>query len=150
MINSKGRLDIATFALGCFWSPDDYFSKLDGVIKTRVGYTGGTTLNPTYHNLGDHTETVEITFDSSKIPYETLLDHFWKQHDPTIPQVKQYRSAIFTNDKNQKMIAEKSFINQQQQTPGIILTTIETVSTFYEAEEYHQKYHQKMRKKMEC
>ena len=145
MINSKGRLDIATFALGCFWSPDDYFSKLDGVIKTRVGYTGGTTLNPTYHNLGDHTETVEITFDPSKISYETLLDHFWKQHDPTIPQVKQYRSAIFTNDKNQKMIAGKSFINQQQ-TPGKILTTIETVSTFYEAEEYHQK----MRKKMEC
>lgn len=150
MINSKGRLDIATFALGCFWSPDDYFSKLDGVIKTRVGYTGGTTLNPTYHNLGDHTETVEITFDPSKISYETLLDHFWKQHDPTIPQVKQYRSAIFTNDKNQKMIAGKSFINQQQQTPGKILTTIETVSTFYEAEEYHQKYHQKMKKKMEC
>lgn len=137
--------EIATFAMGCFWSPDDYFSKLDGVITTRVGYAGGTTPNPTYYNLGDHTETVEITFNPSKISYETLLDHFWKKHDSTIPQSKQYSSVIFVHNKKHREIAEKSLKQKQKKIIGKILTNIESAGPFYEAEKYHQKYYQKMK-----
>ena len=89
---------------------------------------------------------MEITFDPSKISYETLLDHFWKKHDPTIPQINQYRSVIFVHNKKQKEIAEKSLKEKQQDTGDRILTSIETADTFYEAEEYHQKYYQKMKK----
>ena len=119
-MNEKDTEVVATFALGCFWSPDDFFSKLDGVIKTRVGYAGGTTPNPTYYNLGDHTETVEITFNPSKISYETLLDHFWKKHDSTIPQSKQYRSVIFVHNKKQREIAEKNLKQIQKKIIGKI------------------------------
>ena len=114
------NIEIASFALGCFWCPDDYFSKLDGVIRTRVGYSGGITPNPTYQNIGDHTETVEITYHPEKISFKELLDHFWKQHDATIPQIKQYRSAIFTHNKKQQEIAEKSLHKQQQKNYNIV------------------------------
>jgi len=142
--------EFATFALGCFWGPDDYFSKLDGVIKTRVGYASGTTPNPTYHSLGDHTETVEITFNPSIISFKKLLNHFWRKHDSTIPQIKQYQSVIFFHNKKQKEIAEKNLEEKQHKTSGKILTNIQTAGTFYEAEEYHQKYYQKMNKEKMC
>lgn len=144
-MNKNDLKEVATFALGCFWSPDDYFSKLEGIIKTTVGYAGGTTPNPSYYNLGDHTETVEIIFNPSKISYETLLDHFWKMHDPTIPQSKQYRSVIFVHNKKQREIAEKSLKKEQKKKIGKILTNIESAIQFYKAEKYHQKYYQKMK-----
>ena len=133
----------AIFALGCFWEPDDYFSRLKGVVKTRVGYTGGTTPNPTYQRLGDHTESVEITFNPAEISYKELLEHFWKQHDPIIQHKRQYMSAIFTNGKEQMEQAKKSLEEQQKKTKRLKVTQIIPVSTFYEAEEYHQKYFQK-------
>jgi methionine-S-sulfoxide reductase len=135
-------MQIATFALGCFWGPDDYFSKLKGVIKTRVGYAGGTKKNPSYHNLGDHTETVEITFDPKIISFEELLKHFWQQHDPTLQEVTQYKSVIFYQDEEQKKIAEKSK-QEAEKKLGKVATEIKKAGTFYEAEEYHQKYLQK-------
>ncbi len=133
-------MQIATFALGCFWGPDDYFSKLKGVLKTRVGYSGGTTKNPNYHNLGDHTETVEITFDPKVISFEELLKHFWKEHHPTVKEVTQYQSIIFYHNQGQKKAAEKSRKEMQKNLSREIVTEIRKAGTFYEAEEYHQKY----------
>ena len=137
----------ALFSMGCFWEPDDFFSKLDGVIKTRVGYTGGTTPNPTYEKLGDHTETIEITYDSSKISYEQLLYYFWQRHDPTSQQIKQYISAIYYLDEEQKKHAEDTKQKYQYKNKKPVHTQILPATTFYEAEEYHQKYLEKMRKK---
>ena len=136
-------MQTATFALGCFWGPDDYFSKLKGVMKTRVGYAGGTTKNPTYHNLGDYTETVEIIFDPKVISFEELLKHFWKQHDPTVKEVAQYQSIIFYHTLKQKKSAEKSKKEIGETLGKKIVTEIKKAGTFYEAEEYHQKYLQK-------
>lgn len=130
----------ATFALGCFWGPDDYFSRLQGVISTTAGYAGGDKASPTYEDLGDHTESVEIVFDPDVISYKELLEHFWKQHDATVEQKTQYMSAIFTHDKEQKQQAEKS---KAEQTKGGILTKIVPAGKFYRAEEYHQKYYKK-------
>ncbi len=136
-------MQTATFALGCFWGPDDYFSKLKGVIKTRVGYSGGTKKNPSYYDLGDHTETVEITFDLKIISFEELLKHFWKEHDPTEQQVTQYKSAIFYQNDEQKKLAEKSKKEVEQKLGRKVATEILKAGTFHQAEEYHQKYLQK-------
>ncbi|MBI4147237.1 peptide-methionine (S)-S-oxide reductase MsrA [Candidatus Woesearchaeota archaeon] len=136
-------MQIATFALGCFWGPDDYFSKLKGVSKTRAGYAGGTKKNPSYYNLGDHTETIEITFDPKIISYDELLNHFWKEHNPTKQHVTQYKSAIFYQDDKQKNIAEKSKKNLEQKLGRKVATEILKAGKFYQAEEYHQKYLQK-------
>jgi len=136
-------MQIATFALGCFWEPDDYFSKLKGVTKTRVGYSGGTKKNPSYYDLGDHTETIEITFDPKIISFEELLKHFWEEHDPTEQQVTQYKSAIFYQNKEQFVLAEKSKKEMEKKLGKEIVTDIEKAGTFYQAEEYHQKYLQK-------
>ena len=138
-------MEKATFALGCFWGPDDFFSKLKGVIITRVGYSGGSKKNPNYEDLGDHTETVEITFDPDVISYQELLEHFWKQHDATEVQTVQYRSVIFYHNEKQKKSAERS-LKEQQKKAKMIVTSIEEASTFYQAEEYHQKYLQKKSK----
>ena len=129
----------AIFAMGCFWGPQAFFDKLPGVTATRVGYTGGTKRDPTYTELGDHTEAIEVTFDPKKISYEQLLDHFWKQHDSTVPQKIQYRSAIFPLDETQRDSAESSLRNQ----PGQIQTAIDPAKVFSEAEDYHQKYFRK-------
>ena len=136
-------MQIATFALGCFWGPDDYFSKLKGVIKTRAGYAGGTKKNPSYHDLGDHTETIEITFDPKIISFEELLKHFWKEHDPTAQVVTQYKSAIFYQNEEQKKIAEKSKQAIEKKLGRKVATEIQKAGAFYQAEEYHQKYLQK-------
>ncbi|MCH7756772.1 peptide-methionine (S)-S-oxide reductase, partial [Patescibacteria group bacterium] len=109
-------VETATFALGCFWGPDDYFSKLPGVVRTRVGYSGGSTENPTYTDLGDHTETIEIEFDPSIISYEELLNHFFKKHNAGIVQSTQYKSAIFTHNKKQYTLAEKRKNQEQEKT----------------------------------
>ena len=138
----------ATFALGCFWGPDDYFSKLEGVISTRVGYTGGKKKNPTYESLGDHTESIEIVYNPTAISYSDLLEHFWNQHDPTEQQKTQYMSAIFPHNEKQQVLAENSLHEQQLKTSKSILTKIIPASTFYEAEEYHQKYFLKQKQQI--
>lgn len=133
------------FSLGCFWEPDDYFSKLNGVVRTRVGYAGGKTKNPTYKNLDTHTESIEIEFDPSIISYDDLLNHFWKQHDSTEKQQTQYKSVIFVHNKIQQSHAEASREREQKKYKKQILTEILPASAFYEAEQYHQKYLAKTR-----
>jgi peptide-methionine (S)-S-oxide reductase len=142
----------ATFAMGCFWQPDKLFSDLIGVIKTTVGYTGGKMPNPTYEQVCSgktgHAEAVEIEYDPEKISYTELLDIFWKNHNPTSlnrqgPDVgEQYRSAIFYHDEEQKAAAEASVkeLKDSGKFDRPIVTQIIQATTFYPAEEYHQKY----------
>jgi methionine-S-sulfoxide reductase len=129
----------AYLALGCFWGPDEFFSKLKGVKKTLVGYSGGKKVDPTYHDLGDHSETIEIEFNPDEITYEEILEHFFKQHDPRSLKTTQYRSAIFFLDDQQKKAAEEAK-KKMEESLGQIKTAIEPFGKFYPAEEYHQKY----------
>jgi peptide-methionine (S)-S-oxide reductase len=142
----------ATFAAGCFWGVESHFRKLRGVLDVQVGYTGGHTKNPTYeqickHDTG-HAEAVEVQFDPKIITYKQLLDHFWDMHDPTQknrqgPDIgSQYRSAIFFHTPEQETIAKKE--KQRLIQSGVkIVTEICPATTFYRAEEYHQRYHEK-------
>ncbi|MCV0366826.1 MAG: peptide-methionine (S)-S-oxide reductase MsrA [Nitrosopumilus sp.] len=145
----------ATFGAGCFWHVEDLFNKTKGIKSTHVGYIGGQLPNPTYEEVctdqTGHAEAVEVEFDPDEISYEELLDVFWNNHNPTTlnrqgPDVgRQYRSAIFVHDEEQKKIAEKS--KQDLENSGRfenpVVTEIVPAPTFYKAEEYHQKYFKK-------
>lgn len=130
----------ATFAMGCFWAPDSLFGVQNGVIRTRVGFAGGTTDNPTYHSIGDHTEAIEIDFDPNEISYSELLDMFWKNHDPTARTSKQYTSLIMYHDQEQKELAEETLKEEGKKKSTHIVTKILPAAEFYDAEDYHQKY----------
>jgi methionine-S-sulfoxide reductase len=141
---STDGLAIATFAGGCFWCVESDFDKVEGVVETISGFTGGHTEHPTYrdvcgHGTG-HAEAVEITFDPTAVSYEQLLDIFWQVHDPT-----QLRSAIFYHSDQQRQAAEVSRdrLEHSGRLRRRIVTQIAPASIFWEAEEYHQKYHQK-------
>ncbi len=149
-------MERAIFAAGCFWHVEDAFSRVKGVISTRVGYTGGHTGGPTYKAVctdkTGHAESVEIEFDPSMISYDDLLQVFWSIHDPTTPNQQgpdvgsQYRSAVFYLTPEQKEKATAS--RDEQQRSGRyrsrkIVTEITQAGVFYPAEEYHQKYFQK-------
>ncbi len=148
-------IENAIFAAGCFWGIEDKFRKTPGVISTEVGYTGGNVKNPTYKQVCNdktgHAEAVKITFDPTLISYEELLKVFFSIHDPTQlnrqgPDIgKQYRSAIFYYNDEQKMAAEK--IAKELESSGrlnkSIATEIVPASKFNKAEEYHQKYYEK-------
>ena len=152
----QNSLQIATFAAGCFWGVEEAFRQLKGVKSTLVGYTGGWFENPTYkdvckHKTG-HAEAVEVQFDSNEVSYEQLLDVFWSIHDPTTkdrqgPDIgPQYRSMIAYHTHEQELLAKKSKANLEtsgQLGEGTIVTEIVPASTFYKAEDYHQKYYQK-------
>jgi methionine-S-sulfoxide reductase len=136
------RVETATFCLGCFWGPDGQFGSMDGVIRTRVGYAGGQMPEPTYHNIGDHIETLEIDFDPDIMTFEQIVDIFWKNHNPTGPSWKrQYINAIFFHDESQKDIILKSKEQLSSQFNEQITTEIIPYERFYPAENYHQKYH---------
>lgn len=140
-LNHSGTFETATFALGWFWGPDSQFGSLPGVIRTRVGYAGGTTTNPTYHDLGDHSETIQIDFDPSRISYRELLNIFWKSHDPTSGSwSRQYRQAIFYQNEQQRKEAIETRDKLASETGRRITTAIEPYSGFYLAEDYHQKH----------
>jgi len=111
-----------------------------GIIRTRVGFTGGTVPNPTYRNLGDHTEAIDLDYDPKVISYETLVAMFWRFHDPTVQHKKQYMSAIFYHDEEQQRLAEESKQQQQKLKQRPIQTQIQPMQQFYNAEDYHQKY----------
>lgn len=114
---------------------------MNGVIRTVVGYTGGTTEDPTYTNLGDHTESLQLEFDPSTIGYEALLDVFWDSHDPTTGQsCAQYKAAVFYHDEAQRLLAEETKAEQVLEH-GVVHTEILEAETFYPAEDYHQKYY---------
>jgi peptide-methionine (S)-S-oxide reductase len=134
--------ETATFALGCFWAPDSIFGSLDGVVRTRVGYAGGTTENPTYHNLGDYTETIQIDYDPTQISYEQLLEIYWDSHNPTVsPWSIQYMSIIFYHNSEQRKLAMDTKQREEASLGRQIYTEIIPFSEFYLAEDYHQKYH---------
>jgi peptide methionine sulfoxide reductase msrA/msrB len=149
------HFETATFAGGCFWCMETSFEKIKGVVDVVSGYTGGEKENPSYEEVSrggtGHVEAVRITYDPEKITYSELLDIFWKQIDPTDPtgqfvdKGNQYRTVIFYHTDEQKRLAEAS--KEALQKSGLfekpIVTEIRQVSTFYEAEEYHQDYNKK-------
>ena len=143
----------ALFGAGCFWGIENYFSKINGIIKTQVGYSGGITDNPTYETVcsgnSEHAEVLYLEFNNKLITYKSLLDHFWKCHDQTTLNRQgydignQYRSVIYYFSENQKEAAEKSIIANQYKFKNKIVTKITKADNFYKAEEYHQQYIQK-------
>ncbi len=134
--------------MGCFWGPDSLFGAIPGVIRTRVGYAGGTKEDPTYHSLGDHTESIQIDYDPEEISYKELTNIFWDNHDPTHLKSTQYMSIIFFHDQEQENIARKSKEKAQEGYSGKIKTEIRPFSKFYLAEDYHQKYNLSRNKKI--
>jgi len=153
IVSAQQPFATATFAGGCFWCMEKPFEKLSGVIDVVSGYTGGLGQNPTYEDYGEkgHLEAVQITYDSSKITYSDLLDVFWRQIDPTdeggqfADRGKQYRSAIFYHNDEQKGLAEKSKeeLGKSGRFDKPIVTEIIKASVFYKAEAYHQCYYRK-------
>jgi methionine-S-sulfoxide reductase len=143
-------IEIALLAGGCFWGVEDLLRKVPGVISTEVGYTGGHTEQPSYIQVKTgttgHAEAVEIKFDSSKITYGELLDHFFQLHDPTTPNQQgndigtQYRSAIFYLSEKQKQVAEAKIKEWQPKWKKPIVTEVIKASKFFAAEDYHQDY----------
>jgi peptide-methionine (S)-S-oxide reductase len=143
----------ATFGAGCFWGVEAAFRQVEGVMGTRVGYSGGHTENPSYEDVCSHTtghaEVVEVRYDPQQVSYDDLLQVFWRKHDPTQLNRQgwdigdQYRSAIFFHDEEQKEAALRSKAQEQANSQAPIVTEIEPAQTFCEAEDYHQQYLEK-------
>ncbi len=145
----------ATFAGGCFWCVEADFDKVDGVLKTTSGYTGGKTANPSYEEVSSHTtghaEAVQIEYDPAKVSYDRLLDVFWHSIDPTVKNRQfcdigtPYRTAIFAHDAAQLDAARRSLAALEKSKPfkAPIVTEIHMADTFYPAEDYHQDYYRK-------
>ena len=146
-------MEIAVLALGCFWGPEIKFSKIDGIIKTEVGYCGGNSPITTYKEVctgnTNHAEVVKLDFDEKIITYEKILKIFFQIHDPTTLNSQgpdfgtQYRSEIFYLNDNQKKIAEKVLQNINERLSGKVVTKISSLKNYCPAEEYHQKYLEK-------
>jgi peptide-methionine (S)-S-oxide reductase len=144
--------ETATFGAGCFWGVEEAFRNVPGVLNTAVGYLGGTLPNPTYQDVctdtTGHAEVVQVEHDPEIVSYDTLLNLFWKLHDPTTLNRQgpdfgsQYRSAVFYHDDEQKARAEasKEALQQSGRYRRPIVTEVTPASTFYRAEEYHQRY----------
>lgn len=138
----------AVLAGGCFWGMQDLIRKLPGVKSTRVGYTGGDVPNATYRNHGTHAEGIEIIFDPSLTSYRQLLEFFFQIHDPSTPDRqgndvgKSYRSAIYYVDESQKLVALETIadVDASGLWPGKVVTEVEPVGEFWEAEPEHQDY----------
>ena len=143
-------MEIAVLALGCFWGPEIKFGKLEGVVKTEVGYCGGSSENTTYEKVcsgnTNHAEVVKLEFDPVKISYEKILEYFFNIHDPTTLNAQgpdigtQYRSEIFYLNDNQKNIAEKIIEENNSKLAGRVVTKLSPLKNYCKAEEYHQKY----------
>mgnify|MGYP001325355478 FL=1 len=146
-------MEIAVLALGCFWGPEIRFSKIEGIIKTEVGYCGGNSPTTTYKEVctgnTNHAEVVKIDFDEKIITYEKILKIFFQIHDPTTLNSQgpdfgtQYRSEIFYLNDNQKKIAEKVLKDTNERLSGKVVTKISLIKNYCPAEEYHQKYLEK-------
>jgi peptide-methionine (S)-S-oxide reductase len=151
-MNFEG-LQRATFAAGCFWGVEASFREIEGVVSTKVGYTGGSTVDPTYQQVCSdgtgHAEAVEVWFDPALVSYDDLLSAFWSIHDPTSRNRQgwdfgsQYRSAIFFHDSEQENLATASRDARQPALRRPIVTQIVAASLFYDAEDYHQRYFEK-------
>ncbi len=146
-------MEIAVLALGCFWGPEIKFSKLNGIIRTEVGYCGGNNAQTTYKEVctdkTNHAEVVKLEFDPKIISYEKILEYFFEFHDPTTLNSQgpnfgtQYRSEIFYLNSNQKNIAEKIIEKENKKLSGKVVTKLSIVKNYCKAEEYHQKYLEK-------
>ena len=146
-------MEIAVLALGCFWGPEIKFSKIEGIIKTEVGYCGGNHSSTTYKEVcsgnTNHAEVVKLDFDEKIITYEKILKIFFQIHDPTTLNSQgpdfgtQYRSEIFYLNDNQKIIAEKVLKDLNERLSGKVVTNISLLTNYCPAEEYHQKYLEK-------
>ncbi len=146
-------MEIAVLALGCFWGPEIKFSKIEGIIKTEVGYCGGNSPNTTYKEVctgnTNHAEVVKLDFDEKIISYEKILKTFFQIHDPTTLNSQgpdfgtQYRSEIFYLNDNQKKIAKKVLNETNERLSGKVVTKISLLINYCPAEEYHQKYLEK-------
>ena len=146
-------MEIAVLALGCFWGPEIKFSKINGIIKTEVGYCGGNSPTTTYKEVctgnTNHAEVVKLDFDEKIISYEKILKIFFQIHDPTTLNSQgpdfgtQYRSEIFYLNDNQKVIAEKILNEVNERLSGKVVTKISLLKNYCPAEEYHQKYLEK-------
>ena len=149
------RTEKATFGAGCFWGVEATFRRVKGVIDTAVGYAGGTLENPTYRDVCSkqtgHAEVVEVIYDPDQVSYGEMLEVFWNNHNPTTlnrqgPDVgSQYRSAIFFHTPDQQTVAQASLerLDRSDRFRHPIVTEITPASTFYRAEDYHQKYLEK-------
>ena len=156
------KLEKATFGAGCFWGVEYQYAKIPGVISAESGYAGGKTENPTYEEIcakgTGHAEVIEVTFDPAKVSYRTLVEYFFKMHDPTQvnrqgPDIgDQYRSVIFTHSPEQQKTAEdvKIGLTLAKAFSRPIATQIDKAPKFWRAEEYHQKYYQLRKKKPYC
>ena len=146
-------MELAILALGCFWGPEVKFSKLDGVLKTEVGYCGGNSSKTNYKEVctgsTNHAEVVKLEFDPELISYEKIINFFYEIHDPTTLNSQgpdfgtQYRSEIFYLNEQQKQIAEKITNDKNKKFLSKIVTKISLVKNYCPAEEYHQKYLEK-------
>lgn len=146
-------LAVATFAAGCFWGVEDFFRSVPGVVDAVSGYTGGSVPAPTYEQVCSgstgHAEAVLVTYDPAKVSYETLLEEFWRHHDPTTPNRQgpdvgtQYRSAVFVHDEEQHRLATESLAAHQARFRRPIVTEVVPATTFWPAEQYHQRYVEK-------
>ncbi|RTZ99375.1 MAG: peptide-methionine (S)-S-oxide reductase [Deltaproteobacteria bacterium] len=151
----KNTMETAVFGAGCFWGVEEIIRNIPGVMETTVGYCGGNTTDPTYREvcLGTtgHAEAVRIRFDPAVVSYETLLDYFFRLHDPTTVNRQgndigsQYRSVIFYQSDTQKTLAEakKQAVDQSGKWKTRVVTEIAPALPFYPAEDYHQDYLQK-------
>lgn len=136
----------AVLGMGCFWGPDSLFGSLPGVISTQVGFAGGTTADPTYRRMGDHTETVEILFDPERISYEDLMRTFWRSHDAVKDRTykeRQYISLLIYDTEAQRETAERVRTEEEARSGRPIQTEFQPFHAFYPAEEHHQKYNLK-------
>lgn len=148
-----GGTRLATFGAGCFWGVEVAFREMPGVVGAMVGYLGGTMANPTYKDVCSgrtgHAEVVQVEYNPMEVSYDQLLDAFWQMHDPSTLNRQgwdvgtQYRSAIFFHDAEQERVAQASMEAQQGRSKKRIVTEITPTSTFYPAEEYHQRYLEK-------
>ena len=146
-------MEIAVLGLGCFWGPEIKFSKLDGVIKTEVGYCGGNSARTSYKEVctgeTNHAEVVKLDFDPEIISYEKIVKYFFEFHDPTTLNSQgpdfgtQYRSEIFYLNDKQKIMAERILNEENIKLSGRVVTKISAVKNYCPAEEYHQKYLEK-------
>ena len=148
MSGSNATTERAVLAGGCFWGMQDLIRKMDGVVSTRVGYSGGDVANATYRNHGTHAEAIEIVFDPARLSYRRLLEFFFQIHDPTTKNRQgndrgmSYRSAIYTTSDAQKRTAEDTIadVDASGLWPGKVVTEVAPAGPFWQAEPEHQDY----------
>jgi peptide-methionine (S)-S-oxide reductase len=150
-MSSNANTERAVLAGGCFWGVQDLIRKMDGVVSTRVGYSGGDVANATYRNHGTHAEAIEIVFDPKRLSYRRLLEFFFQIHDPTTKNRQgndrglSYRSAIYFTSDEQKRVAEDTIadVDASGLWPGKVVTELAPAGPFWEAEPEHQDYLEK-------